>query len=220
MHADHYIGLISLRYLMPWNGIANRLAVFLPPGGRARIGELASAISERPAFFDDAFTIVEYDPADPLQVGDMTISFVPGRHYIPAWGCAIRDSGGRRVVISGDTGPNDELVMTARGADVLVAEATLASPGDDDAVRGHLTPDEALQIAQRAGVARTLLVHYPAALRDRIDAACARVPGAVAGETGLVIEVGALDPEAGGTPAGDGSIGGLALGATARTPVG
>ena len=208
MHADHYIGLISLRYLMPWNGVADRLQVYLPPGGRDRIRDLASAISERPDFFDDAFDIVEYDPAGTLDVGDMTISFIAGRHYIPAWGCSIAAIGDGRIVISGDTGPNEDLVAAARGADVLVAEATLASPDDDDPERGHLTPEEALDIAARAGVPRTVLVHYPADLRNRIDAACARMPGATAGRAGLVVEVGAIGdgPAPGAAEAG---IGGL-----------
>ena len=209
MHADHYIGLISLRYLLPWNGIAERLAVYLPPGGRDRIRDLASAISERPDFFDDAFSIVEYDPEGHLAVGDMTISFIRAEHYVPAWGCSIRDTDGRRIVISGDTGPNDGLVAAARGADVLVAEATLASPADDDPRRGHLTADEALDIAARADVPRTVLVHYPAALRDRIDAACVRLPGAIAGQTGMVIEVGPdgpKGPKAAPAPTADDSV--------------
>ncbi|HEX5823900.1 MAG TPA: MBL fold metallo-hydrolase [Candidatus Limnocylindrales bacterium] len=203
MHADHYIGLISLRYLLPWTGVHERLDVYLPPGGRARIRKLAAAISERPDFFDDAFRIVEYDPAGRIDVGDMTISFIPGLHYVPAWGCSISDTDGRRIVISGDTGPNEELVAVARGADVLVAEATLPSPGHDDPRRGHLTPEEALDIAARAGVPRTILVHYPADLRARIDAACAGLPGASAGEAGLVIDVGRPDAET--TPAPDGA---------------
>ena len=208
MHADHYIGLISLRYLMPWNGVADRLQVYLPPGGRDRIGDLASAISERPDFFDDAFDIVEYDPDGSLDVGDMRISFIAGRHYIPAWGCSIEAIGDGRIIISGDTGPNEDLVTAARGADVLVAEATLASPEDDDPERGHLTPEEALDIAARAGVPRTVLVHYPADLRDRIDAACARMPGATAGRAGLVVEVGAIgdDPTPGADETGTGDL--------------
>jgi ribonuclease BN (tRNA processing enzyme) len=220
MHADHYIGLISLRYLMPWNGVADRLQVFLPPGGRARIGELASAISERPDFFDDAFAIVEYDPADPVDVGDMRISFVPGQHYVPAWGCSISDSDGRRIVISGDTGPNDQLVAAARGADVLVVEATLSSSDHDDPRRGHLTPEEALEIGVRAAVLRTVLVHYPADLRDRIEAACARIPGAIVGQAGLVIEVSGSDPEPAAEPPAAGPIGGRTIGGPARAPVG
>ena len=48
LHADHYIDLVSLRYLMPWTGFTGRrIPVLLPPGGRARVDQLAAAISER-----------------------------------------------------------------------------------------------------------------------------------------------------------------------------
>lgn len=218
MHADHFIGLISLRYLLPWNGIAERLSVFLPPGGRERIRELASAISERPEFFDDAFSIIEYDPTERLDVGDMSISFIRGAHYVPAWGCSIRDADGGRVVISGDTGPTDVLTSAARGADVLIAEATLASPDDDDPSRGHLTADEALLIAVRAGVPRTVLVHYPAALRERIDAACGRVPGAIAGQTGMVIDVGRVDTDQAPKPSANDPVVGADVQRAASAP--
>ncbi|HEY8989539.1 MAG TPA: MBL fold metallo-hydrolase [Candidatus Limnocylindrales bacterium] len=191
MHADHYIGLVSLRYLLPWQGVAGaHLPILLPPGGRARMGELAMAISERPGFFDDAFSVLEYDPARNLDIGDLTISFIAGQHYVPAWGCSISDSDGRRIVISGDTGPNDGLVEAARGADVLVVEATLNSVERDDPKRGHLTPEEALDIADRAGVAQTVLVHFRADLRDRIESTCARRVGAIPGYPGLIVDVG------------------------------
>jgi ribonuclease BN (tRNA processing enzyme) len=199
MHADHYIDLVSLRYLLPWEGVAGaHIPVLLPPGGSARISELATAISERPGFFDDAFGILEYDPAHRLHVGDLTISFIPGQHYVPAWGCSISDSQGRRIVISGDTGPNDGLVAAARGADLLVVEATLTTAKLDDPRRGHLTPEEAIDVAVRAGVPRTVLVHFRADLRHRVDAACSRQPGAIGGHPGLVI---AIDAPASRPPA-------------------
>ena len=152
MHADHYIDLVSLRYLLPWEGVAGaHVPVLLPPGGKARLDALAVAISERPHFFDDAYSVLEYDPAHRLHVGDLTISFVAGQHYVPAWGCIIQDEAGTRIAISGDTGPNDSFVEAARGADLLVAEATLKSGEFDDPRRGHLTPEEALDMADRAG---------------------------------------------------------------------
>ena len=191
MHADHYIDLVSLRYLLPWEGVAGaHLPVLLPPGGRARMTELAAAISERPGFFEDAYSILEYDPAHRIHIGDMTLEFVAGQHYVPAWGCSLTDAEGRRVMISGDTGPSDAIVEAARGADVLVVEATLTSSRHDDPRRGHLTPEEALDMATRAGVKRTVLVHFRAELRDRVEAACGRHIGAVAGRPGLVVEVG------------------------------
>ena len=70
MHADHYIDLAALRYLYPWGErAATRLPVHLPPGGRDRVTALASAISERPGFFDTAFDIAEYDTETRLRIG-------------------------------------------------------------------------------------------------------------------------------------------------------
>ena len=46
MHADHYLDLVGLRYLYPWGErAATRLAVHLPPGGRARLDAMATAVS-------------------------------------------------------------------------------------------------------------------------------------------------------------------------------
>jgi ribonuclease BN (tRNA processing enzyme) len=151
MHADHYIDLVSLRYLLPWEGVAGEhLPLLLPPGGKARIDALATAISERPHFFDDAYSVLEYDPAHRLHVGDLTVEFVAGQHYVPAWGCIVRDAGGATIAITGDTGPNESFAAIARGADLYIAEATLISAEFDDPRRGHLTPEEALEMADQA----------------------------------------------------------------------
>jgi ribonuclease BN (tRNA processing enzyme) len=191
MHADHYIDLVSLRYLLPWEGVAGEhLPLLLPPGGKARIDALATAISERPHFFDDAYSVLEYDPAHRLHVGDLTVEFVAGQHYVPAWGCIVRDAGGATIAITGDTGPNESFAAIARGADLYIAEATLISAEFDDPRRGHLTPEEALEMADQAGAREVVLVHFRDELRARIDAACARRPGAQAGRPGLRIEVG------------------------------
>ncbi len=51
-------------------------------------------------------------------------------------------------------------------------------------------------MADRAGVARVVLVHFRAELQERIDRICAARPGAVAGRPGLSIEVSAAEREA------------------------
>lgn len=201
LHADHYIDVVSLRYLMPWDGFTGRrIPLLLPPGGQRRMAELASAISERVGFFDHTFDVMEYDPDGVLAIGDLRLDFIPGSHYVPAWGCAIVDAAGHRVVISGDTGPNEALVEAARGADLLIAEATLTNAAEDDLARGHLTFDEAIDMGERAGVGQTVLVHYRPQNRDRIEAACLDSRAAVAGRPGLTFDLpktAPADPQAG-----------------------
>ena len=190
MHADHYIDLVSLRYLLPWEGVASaHIPVLLPPGGKARLDALAVAVSARPTFFDEAYSVLEYDPSHRMHVGDLTISFIPGQHYVPAWGCIVSGPDGARIAITGDTGPSKAFSAAAHGADVVVAEATLADSRFDDPRRGHLTAEEAITMADDAGAARVVLVHFRAELQERIDRACAARPGALAGRPGLSIDV-------------------------------
>lgn len=191
LHADHYIDIVSLRYLLPWADFSGRrMPILLPPGGRQRMAELAAAISERVGFFDHTFDVIEYDPAAAVTIGDLTVEYLPGRHYVPAWGFAISDRAGRRVVISGDTGPNEPTVEAAHGADLFIVESTLLTAAEDDPNRGHLTVDEALDMGERAGAARTVLVHYRPQNREAIVAACLTHARAVAGQPGLVFELG------------------------------
>ena len=192
LHADHYLDLAAMRYLFPWAGHAGpRIPVHVPPGGLKRIAALCIAISERPGFFDDAFDIREYDPEGSIGVGDLRVSFVGARHYVPAWSIVVDDGGARRLVYSGDTGPNDRLLEVARTADLLVLEATFASPAEDEAERGHLTADEAIEIAESVGVPRGLIVHYPAERRAEIERRCALAGGrVVTGAPGMSLTVG------------------------------
>ena len=205
MHADHYIDLVSLRYLMPWTGYTGRrVPILLPPGGRARMDLLAEAISEREGFFDHTFDVTEYDPSATIRFGDLSLGFIAGGHYVPAWGCTIDDGHGRRVVISGDTGPNEELVEIARGADLVIVEATLLEGAEDDPKRGHLTADEALDIGARAEAGLTVLVHHRPQNREAIIAACADRANAVVGLPGLTIDLTPVD--AGGGASTDGQL--------------
>ena len=101
---------------------------------------------------------------------------------------------GRTVVITGDTRPCDNTTEAARGADLLVHEATF---GDEEAERaietGHSTAREAAVVAKRAGCRKLLLSHFSARYsRDAGDLetqARSEFSEVVIGRDGMVIDV-------------------------------
>lgn len=191
MHADHWIDIAPLRYRFPWGEPTPRpLPVYLPPGGKAKLDHLATVMSERVGFFEVAFDVREYATGETVRIGDLTVRPHPVGHYVPAWSMDIEGPDGERIVYAGDMGPSEMIVDLARGADLLILEATLESSIYDDARRGHLTAEEAVDHVIRAGVPRGLLVHYPSERRAAIAAICTPTRGLVVpAVTGMVLEI-------------------------------
>jgi ribonuclease Z len=67
---------------------------------------------------------------------------------------------GRKVVITGDTAPSEEIVEAAWGADVLITEATFADEERERAAETrHQTASQAADVARRAEVGLLALTH-------------------------------------------------------------
>jgi ribonuclease Z len=74
---------------------------------------------------------------------------------------------GRSVVYSGDSAPAESVAALARGATVLVHEATTAQDLESEANRwGHSSARQAAAIAERAGVGELFLTHFSSRYTD------------------------------------------------------
>jgi ribonuclease Z len=101
---------------------------------------------------------------------------------------------GRLVVISGDTAPCKEMIAAAKGADLLVHEATF---GDEEAERAaetkHSTARQAAEVARKAGVKRLVLTHlsarYSVATEGLVAEAREVFPATEIARDGMVVDV-------------------------------
>lgn len=160
MHADHFIDLLALRFRLCRDlaGPDRRsVRLLLPPGGRAALAQIIRAVCFPPDFIDNTFIVEEYDEGG-IELAGAALRFARGEHYVPS--CAARvEAGGRSLAYTGDTAPSGAIAELARGADALLAEATMSEPETGE-VRGHMTPLEAAELARQAGVGRLFLTHF------------------------------------------------------------
>ncbi len=122
-----------------------------------------------PDHVEQAFALEEYGPGDTVTVGPLAISFAAVPHYLPTCAVDVRvadgPDGGGRFTFGADSAPSEEVVAFAKGTDLLMLEATLPRP-ERSGIRGHLTPRDAGEHAERAGARRLVLTH----ISDELDA--------------------------------------------------
>ena len=176
MHPDHFFDLVPLRYGLKYGppSRAGRMPLWIPPGGSNALVALSDLIAGDPtgAFFSEVYVICEYDPSQPLAIGDLRFAFRLTEHYIDAF--AIRtECDGASITYSADTAPCDAVVEHARGSSLFLCETALGLD-TEEGERGHTSAEEAGEMAHRAGVGRLVLTHYPAACAPEALVAAAR----------------------------------------------
>jgi len=101
---------------------------------------------------------------------------------------------GRLVALTGDTRPCAAVVEAARGADLLIHEATFGEEEKDRAKEtGHSTAREAAQVALAAQAKRLVLSHvsarYSISADELVQEAKAVFPNATVAKDGMEIDV-------------------------------
>lgn len=169
VHPDHMFDLVPLKYAIEYGGMgAWSPQLWLPPGGHDRLRRLVSAWDGAPDFLSQTFDVHDYSPGEPFRIGPLACSSVEVPHYIESF--ALRfDHAGASLGFSSDLGPCPQIVDLVRGVDLFLCEATLADAADESPdLRGHLTGEEAAQIARDAGVGSLLLTHVPERVRQAV----------------------------------------------------
>jgi ribonuclease BN (tRNA processing enzyme) len=111
----------------------------------------------------DIFAFHPWSDGGRVELAGVTVGVRAVDHPCEAYAVRL-EHGGRSLAYSGDTGPCAGLVEAARGADVLLCEATWPQVGPHGEAQPegvHLSGREAGEHAAAAGVGRLLLTHIP-----------------------------------------------------------
>ena len=123
-----------------------------------------------------------------------TVTCLPLVHPVPCMGYRF-EIDNRVVTYCTDTGLCDNAVTLARRADLLITECGL-KPGEKSPLWPHMNPEDAIEVARRAGAKRLALMHFGAevyktlqerrALKAQFEKEC---PGLVVSEDDMTLEV-------------------------------
>lgn len=159
LHPDHCMDLCGYYVLRSYHprGAGPQIPVYAPDGAAAQMAA-AYGLQTHPGM-GEAFDFRRWEDHPAIEVGPFSVRVRQVRHPVPAYALRI-EADGAVVTYSGDTGPCAELVETARGADVFLAEASFREI-DDNPPDLHLTGRQAGEAARDADVGHLVLTHVP-----------------------------------------------------------
>jgi ribonuclease Z len=174
-HVDHLYGIPSLAHNMGLAGRRATLHVYaLPETMRILHGFMdLFPLEEKMPYRIELHEIPPKEGHPVLQAKGFRIQSAPVKHGAPNIGLRVEFASPQErgvVVYSCDTSPCPSLIALARGADILIHEATfLHSEAARAASDGHTTGYQAGEVAAQAGVQRLILCHFEASLHDQVE---------------------------------------------------
>lgn len=155
-HADHCVDVYPLFYARYYNRQGpDHMPLYIPKGLDERMMHLLS--EESVEGFHTGFDVSEIEGGESFDVGPFRVTAHAMEHLgLPALGYRI-STDGVSLAYTGDTGPSDNVIELARGAEVLMAEATYQE--SDTLTPFHLSARQAAEAATAAGVGELVLTH-------------------------------------------------------------
>lgn len=165
LHADHCLDICSLYVLLRYDPGGRRAAplpVYGPGGTLARLERAYDAGSGRDdggGGMAEVFDVGEWTSRPVLDLGPLRVRVLRVDHPVESYGMRL-ECGGRVLTYTGDSDSCEALGELARGADLLLAEASCQE--GRDTYRGvHLTGRRAGELARDSRAGRLLLTHVP-----------------------------------------------------------
>lgn len=174
-HVDHLYGLPSLAHNMGLAGRRTTLHVYALAATMPFLRGFLDLfpLEEKMPYRIELHEIPPKEGYQVLQAKGFRIRSAPVIHGAPNIALRVEfDLPTERgvVVYSSDTSPCPPLLALAKGADILIHEATFLH---HEAARakadGHTTGFQAGEVAAQAGVKRLILCHFVAPLHDRLE---------------------------------------------------
>lgn len=188
-HPDHFVDVVPAFYARYYGGLGASHLPFYSPEDFVSLLSLLVAEDGRDVM-GEAYAFTTVRGGDHFSVGSIEIDAFEMAHVgVPALGYRLT-AGGATLAYTGDTGPSDAVVEMARGADVLLSEASYQDASS--MLPFHLSARQAAEHAMAAGVGRLLLTHVLPTLDTAVSLAEARsvFEGAEIAEEGMVTVIG------------------------------
>lgn len=166
LHADHSFGLPALLLWMRFAGRRRPLQIIGGPGTRDWAERLLD-LGYSGAFASTKCFPIEWrelSPGEPYALGSMQLRCAQSAHSMVNYSLRV-DDGQYAVACSGDGAPTAATATLYRGVHLLIHEAFRL----EDAVDGHSTAVEVLELAQRVGARELALVHCAAGERGQLQ---------------------------------------------------
>ena len=157
-HYDHFLDLYPLYVARYWHEDDLPAIPLVAPTGFFDFLLRLVHSQERKGNFGSVYEPNEVEPGADAEVGPFRIQTTLLPHWVPNIGTRISASGSV-LTYTGDTGPSEEIERLARGADLLIAEASWQQ-APEGIEPFHLTARQAGDHAQRAEARRLLLSHF------------------------------------------------------------
>jgi ribonuclease BN (tRNA processing enzyme) len=159
LHADHCLDMCAYQVFRTYHpaGRLPPIPVYGPAGAPARLDRATAIGPPSPmASIGERFDFITLAPGI-IEIGPLRVTVDLVNHPVETFGFRLEHNG-YTVAYSADTGPSDQLVRLADGADVLLCEASFVD-ADGLPPDVHLTAREAGDHATRAGAGELILTH-------------------------------------------------------------